>query len=496
MAVMTQWKRASALRASTTWTKVELACLALITIGAAVPLWLRPLGSSFWLDELGTYWVIKDGFATTIHRAISVQGQSPLYYLIERVALLLGGRNEIALRLPSVIFMALATWVTWRVALRLFDVETGFLAGAVFVSLGGISFAAIDARPYALALLVSTTATLFLLRWIDSEERKDALAYVIFAALTLYVHYLFALTIAVHVTYVLIQRRSQRELLRRFVSMLILVGILCLPLTPQFASLIRRSGSLSWLGTPVLISLLASLAQPVAILAAGLLLARLARRSGMAQGPELEKSKAGLLLTWAMLAPVCTFLVSRLTAAKIFYPRYFLSAVPALAILAGWTVRQVALPALRVLLLLSLVVVAINQSSPVHQPDDWRGALRTAAAFTPADAPVALYSGFVEAQSLQFTHDRDLQGFLLSPASFYAVHRSLIVLPRLGSDETSQYLESLKTILSAHSAFVIVDDNRQPFRAFFDELLSGRYVSDSPRYFGSVEVTIFRRAHE
>src|SRR5207253_1569379 len=88
----------------------RVASIALMaTIAAGVALWVVPIASSLWLDETGTYWVIKDGLAPAIHRSLAIQGQSPLFYLLELGALRLGGLHESTLRVPSVIAMAVAS---------------------------------------------------------------------------------------------------------------------------------------------------------------------------------------------------------------------------------------------------------------------------------------------------------------------------------------------------------------------------------------------------
>ena len=69
-------------------------------------LWFGMVSSSFWLDESGTWWIVKDGPAEAVRRAFSWSGQSPLYYLIAWLSSRVFGLNEIALRLPSVLAIA------------------------------------------------------------------------------------------------------------------------------------------------------------------------------------------------------------------------------------------------------------------------------------------------------------------------------------------------------------------------------------------------------
>src|SRR5690242_13579321 len=78
-----------------------------LIVMVAAGMWLVPLRSSLWLDETGTYWLIKDGVPSIIHRTFDFQGQSPLYYLIAWASNRLFPRSEIALRLPSTIGIAI-----------------------------------------------------------------------------------------------------------------------------------------------------------------------------------------------------------------------------------------------------------------------------------------------------------------------------------------------------------------------------------------------------
>ena len=69
-----------------------------------VVLWIKPMVSSLWTDEFGTWWVINGSAHQVVDRAQAVQGQSPFYYLIAWIMRLLAGRSELWLRFPSLIF--------------------------------------------------------------------------------------------------------------------------------------------------------------------------------------------------------------------------------------------------------------------------------------------------------------------------------------------------------------------------------------------------------
>jgi len=107
-------------------------------------LWLRPIGSSFWEDELVTWWVIDGSFREMLHRSYALLGQGALYYplawLVRHVS-----DKEWVLRLPSVIALV-GAYLLFLLATRLLDRELGRLAVLVFVLWPGIAFEASNAR--------------------------------------------------------------------------------------------------------------------------------------------------------------------------------------------------------------------------------------------------------------------------------------------------------------------------------------------------------------
>ena len=183
----------------------------LLTAWAVLTLWVLPIRSSFWLDETGTYWIIKEGLANLFARAMEWSGESPLYYLVAWLAHFVPGRTEVILRLPSLIAMIAATWLLYKLAARLFDVETAPLVVLVFACSEQVAFAAADARPYALALLLLIASTWMLVCWLDSGRLLHAAVYVSLTVLTIYAHPLFAIALAGHTRYAF-ARKPGRQL--------------------------------------------------------------------------------------------------------------------------------------------------------------------------------------------------------------------------------------------------------------------------------------------
>ena len=155
----------------------------------AVGVWALPLGSSLWLDETGTFWVIRGSLANTIEAAARYHCQTPAYYVLEWLIRQIAGANEIALRAPSFGAMLITLWLLYRLAVRLGDASQGMPTVIAFAVLSPVAFAASDARPYAIALMFSVASTLALVRWLDRSD--GGTLYVVLVAAAITVHYLF-----------------------------------------------------------------------------------------------------------------------------------------------------------------------------------------------------------------------------------------------------------------------------------------------------------------
>ena len=216
-----------------------------ITLILLIGLWLWPSRSSLWTDELGTWWVIKDGLTDTIDRALTFHGQSPLYYVIAWAGRHLFGRSEFALRVPSLVAAGAAALLTYRLVRRLVDDEAARLTVVAFVGLGGVAFAATDARPYALGLLMVVASTSLLVAWTRRGGPWFACWYALSAVGVVWVHYMLALVIPIQLAYLVVtMRRGTGRTSGRDVAVSSLVFVLgVVPLIAQLASLWGRRGA-------------------------------------------------------------------------------------------------------------------------------------------------------------------------------------------------------------------------------------------------------------
>ena len=424
---------------------------------AVLDLWILPIRSSFWLDETATFWVIKDGLPNLLHRSMDWAGQSPLYYLTAWLALVTGGRQEWVLRLPSLLALMVGAWLLYKLAARLFDEESARLSVLAFACSGPVAFAASDARPYALGLCMLLATACVLVRWLDTGRVRYAAGSVLFSALTIYAHYLFGPVLVVLGLYAV--SRSLREgkvSLWKLPVIGIASAVLMLPLVAQFRHFYQDRAVHSFSGTPQFGDLFASIAPPVLAgsLAVGIFLALLISPQ---RGPAPHRDSLFLAAGWALVPPLLLFAISVLSPAKLFVPRYYISCIPGLCLLAGWMARSVAAgPGQRIVGTVLVVAAIMTFGTSHHRAEDWSAAMRKISTEHSGDLPVWVASGFVEAADPKALDDPRLRDVLFSPQVMYPPGGKLVRLPYRLDVESVEFMERLIPSLEHQNRFVLV----------------------------------------
>jgi 4-amino-4-deoxy-L-arabinose transferase-like glycosyltransferase len=446
-------------------------------------LWLLPLGTSLWLDETGTFWIVDGSFWQTIHRALESSGSIP-YYVVVWLAKTIGGTSEVVLRLPSIVALGVATYLLFCLGRRLFDRETGVLAAILFVASGRIVFAAADARPYAMALMALIASFFFLVRWMDEGRPLDAVLYVAFSALTIATHYLIGLALLAQVPYAVTRRRRMSPVAtRHLVAAWGAIALLALPVLPNVIDLWRTRAShagSSGLTAGTVVHFLVPSAVVVAVLIAFL--------AGQWLGPlrfKLERgtSSAGLLLwTWFLSSPVLLFLLS-IVSVQLLWARYFLPSVAAASLLIGWAIRSISPYRLRqvavgVFALLSIAQLISTQHvsrSEGFGLDHWREA--AAAEQTVAQSattPVLVRGGYSEADDTSLFADPETRSELLSPLAAYPMKGSIVPLPSDFGRSAERYLETVvshRGLTNSPQILLVTLGSSSPFQIWLDATL-------------------------
>lgn len=313
-------------RAETAW-RLMPAGVAL----ASLALGLFRLGSQpLWNDELATRDTATRSWAGIWDAARDTEAPHLVYYALLKPWLEVAGRSDWALRLPSVVFAALAAGVTAALGRELFGRRAGLAAGLV---LAGGSFYlswAQQARGYTLAVLLATLSTYAFVRSAGSGRMAWWIAWAVALVAAGWVNVWAFSVVAAHVAALGAMR--PRPPLRVPALLLLAAAAAFLPQLGLVAA--GDNGQLDWIPTPTPRRVAVGLwdwasRNPVAVLAATIGLAQAFRGTV----PRAASWKAVLLAAW-LAAPVAATLFASI-AQPAFEARYVLVAAPAMALAAG-----------------------------------------------------------------------------------------------------------------------------------------------------------------
>jgi len=473
----------------------------IIAIGAMViiQLWFGMIGTSFWLDETGTWWIVKDGAAEAVRRAISWSGQSPLFYLVAWLSSRVFGLNEIALRIPSVLAMTGAIYFLYRIAERLYDRASAPVVAFVFLC--AASFYAVDARPYALTLLCLTASSWALIRWLDANRPLDAVLYAITAALVVYAHCILSMGLAAGIIYAFVTVWKEPRRLAWLIFLQAMVALVCVPLVPELRRFYATRSAHTFTGLPTVGDLLAGFI-PCSIAGALILIVWICmavRGDANIEG-KCTRRAALLIGTWALFAPLVLFLLPAFTDLRLFVDRYYSSALPGQALLAGGLLSSIRPRVVRKALLLALgaaTILAQGRLTAVsHGNEDWRAAGNFIKKEAASRVPVLVVSGFVEADDFAKLRNPKLREILFAPQVVYGESERIIRLPNAFDGRGGADLDNIAAQLENEPRFFLLTakPNRN-YEMWLQGRLGSRCRSGSlrveERNFGYIRLTQF-----
>ena len=464
-------------------------------------LWLMPLPSSFWVDEMVSAFVIHFGAA---HPSLAVAPQvtATVYYLLPRAAEALFGFSEIVYRIPSLIVLGIALWLVAMLASRLIHPRAGWFAVFACLALKGFDYQAADARPYALGTCVAAAALWFLVRWLDSAHWRDALFFALFAALLWRVHLVFWPFYAIFPVYAAVRlwRKETAARVSQIATVMAVAGLSLIPTALEAVKLARQAQAHVIVDLPTLRMLPRTLKfLLLAQCGGGALLAGLIFRwKREASKPAL--SSWILILFWWSWHPLALFGYSIVTGNSVFVDRYLSLALPGAA-LAATALAALSIPERwwrpSAIVLGVCVLVTLGQwheEWPMHHNSDWRDAARTVNEWSDASTPVLLPSPFIEAKPPVWRPDYPLPGFLYSYLPTYKVSGTLYLLPFERSPEAEAYAAALAPMLAEAPRFLIYGGDKNVFlwRSFFASRPELRgWGNRHAGNFGDVDVAIF-----
>jgi hypothetical protein len=424
----------------------------LLLAACVTRLWLMPLPSSFWVDEMATVFVVQHG---PNHPSFAVAPQVPdsIYYHLPRAAESLFGFSEAVYRLPSVLLMALALFAIARLAARLIHPGAAWFVVFVCLSMRGINDQAADARPYALGTCLAASCLWFLIRWLDSARWWDAALFVALAASLWRVHLLFWPFYIVLFVYAVVRllRRETRPGWLPALVVFALLGLALIPVLIDALNLFRNATSHVIVALPTLRDLRISLKFGLILIcgAGAFVLGR------FLHWPRVSKftwtSSVVLIAAWWLLQPLALFAVSRVTGSSMFVARYLYLGLPGAALAAtlaaayfippDWWKPLSVVFAAGVLLMLG----QWRERWPMHHGSDWRLAAHTIDQWgsNQPGIPVLCPSPFIEARPPVWQPSYALPGFLYCHLPVYPFRGHPYLLPFDDSPEAEQYVQSL-----------------------------------------------------
>jgi hypothetical protein len=468
-------------------------------------LWLMPLGSSFWVDEMGTAFVVHYGGN---HPSFAAAPQVPasIYYVLPKLSERLFGFSEIAYRVPSVLLMGVTLLLAGRLAARLIHPQAAWFAVFACLALRDINYEAANARPYALGACVAAAALLFLVRWLDSGRWLDAAGYVILGALLWRVHLIFWPMYVLFAFYAAVRlwRRDTRLTWMAVLGVFAMLGAVLVPVLLSSLALMRNAKEHVIAPLPKIRELirLIKLGQLASCGAAAWLVSRAFR--WIPDVPNPSWSSIALLAGYWLCDPLCIFAFSWLTGDSVFVPRYLAFALPGMALAAtAIAARFVPSTAWRPFALVFGVGVLLvmghwTQLWPLHHNSDWRRAARTVNQLeAKGPIPVICPSPFVEAQWPVWRPDYPLPGFLYSHLDVYRLNGRQYLFPFKESPEAFAYADELaKKTLVNDGRFLIYggQGNVRFWREWFVKQPEFKaWTIERLGPFADVDVVLFRR---
>jgi hypothetical protein len=462
--------------------------------------WVTPLASSFWVDETVTAFVVRFGAG---HASLSVAPQVPqsIYYVLPCLMDSWFGFSEVWYRVPSLIAAAGAALAMSWIARRLIHPQAGWFAALGCFAMGGINAEAVDARPYALGMLVAALSVVFLIRWLDRARTADAALFILFAALlwrTHLVYWPFYLVFPLYAGARLFKKETPAGR-RDAVIVFLVLGLTLIPVGLRAFELMRGAATHVIVPPPTLRNLVYAL--KFGLLGACLPVVWLLSRSCKWPRTRLPATSAMLLLGWWFVHPVALFIYSRLSGNSVFVSRYLSLLLPG-AVLGTTFLLSRYVPerhwksmtlALGVGLLLFHADWKV--ACPLVHQSDWRGAAASLAALGDSRVPVICPSPFIEAKPPVWSPVYARPGFLYAHLSVYPVRGRALLFPFEPCPEAERYASELVGGPIGHAQrFAIYGsaNSARDWRHWFAAPLPG-WTARSLGPFGDVDVVLFEK---
>jgi hypothetical protein len=325
---------------------------AITALGIVLRLWSPKFGEDLWYDEIFSLMNAKLPIGEMTHRLMLLGETSPPLYTVLLHFWIKLGTSDAHVKLFSVLFGVASIWVIYLLARRVGNSRAA-LASCLLLSVSESAiYYSIEARPYALFLLLSLLSTYAFLSALNEPRAKRHFGsktiwagYIVVTAMAVYSHWFGLLLPAIHAVGLAIYRPAFFRPVWHFTLSLATVGCLCLPLAPLLINQIKLQetiGGFRWPGRPGLRSVLDLVlfttgGHGLLVLTFALLIVALFRMKSQPWDEKMKKSMI-FMSAYVLLPIIIAYAASSITARYSFFVfRYFLAYVAGVYILIGVT---------------------------------------------------------------------------------------------------------------------------------------------------------------
>jgi mannosyltransferase len=359
---------------------ITLLLLAIMAAGAILR-FLYLTRKSFWLDEGVSVMLARLDFPNLLLILWRREANMALYYGLLRVWLHFGA-GDFFVRSLSALFSVAAIPIIYLLGKRLFGSPTGMLAAALFsVHAWQVRYAQ-EARSYSLYVLLSSLSCLFFLAAIEKPSRRRWGAYIACSLLAIYSHFFAVLVVIGQWASFYFLRRDQ-VVSAGFRRSLRIIGFFFLPLAVFIVS--RGTGPLSWINRPglgdlhrFLLDLAGNGGDALLLLYAVCCTIAVAAGGWSTRNLSFDSWRYLFLLSWLLVPVVITLAFSLIR--PVFLPRYMLTCVTPLVLLAGAGLARLRPRWVAGILVIAMLALSVRGTWAYYRADfdlgreDWRGA--------------------------------------------------------------------------------------------------------------------------
>lgn len=318
-----------------------------------------------WVDEAVTLLMVQRPWADMWGVFSEADAVHAAHYSLAQFWSGLFGSSLGAIRLMSSVAIGLAAAVVVMIGRRLVDHRTGLLAGASFAILPASTWMGGEARSYAVAALLTALTFWCALVALDTRRNRWWVAYGLSATVAVHVFLFSALSLAV-IPLMLFSVRADRARWLGYVTATLAAAVACLP----FALVaMGQRGQVTWIGEPGLGQLVgaprdvwlgeyyAGIPSVIVVVLVVTVLVWLAlslpHQAWWRELGDRRRLVATTLLGWALLPLALAFVVSWL-GPNVYWPRYLMTTVPAVALVISLAARSLGRGGVALLLALAV----------------------------------------------------------------------------------------------------------------------------------------------